>query len=316
MPSSENIHINELEDYFHCPKYFEFEYHSSLSGDGDQSEPSRIEFLKSVVCEAVDRAINSKGTSEDHVESAFDEKWPDYYKQVKSHSEYQSEFESALLRSGVINVCESIIDDHGIKQANSLVSSSVVGPDLTLSVDSQVGNQYQIPVDYLEVVDGKLNAIRLAESFTSLGIPYSGQNMTEKYFDEGQYRPDGLVRVFETYLTEQWIKNIVQEESCRPGSLVYISLLEDYHRAGNDANVEPDVRMGRSHFECDDTEIREWLETATAQIRDQIHDPSEFFSIEPFDTHSFDSILEEECEDCKFRVGCSKRIQQEVMFHE
>jgi len=316
MTNDMRLSVEQLGDFVQCPTRYKFEHETALSGEQDKSDERRVNLLRTVLCESLQQAIQDDVDIVDMATEVLDNYWGRYADAAEHHSPHQHRYDRLMLNRGVVDTCEKHIDRSEVKAARDVLDQPVVGPDLTLDVELDGGRQYRVTVDYLRVADGQLDAVCLTDSMWRIGLPYPGMDVFEKHFEEGQFRPSGVTRVFENYLTEEWLATATGDTPYEPGSLYYASLLEDHNRAGDAVQVESEWRTIRTHYDCSDSDIRDRLRTVTSHIEEAVFDPTVFFEAEGFDSHSFEDIAERECDDCAYRTGCEQRIQQEVRFNE
>lgn len=310
------LSVEQLGDFVQCPTQYQFKHETALSGEQDKSDERRVNLLRTVLCESIQRAIQDNVDLVDMAAEVLDNYWGTYADAAEHHSAHQHRYDRLMLNRGVVDTCEKHIDRSKVEAARDVLDQPVIGPDLPLDVELNGGRQYRVTVDYLRVADGKLDAVCLTDSMWRIGLPYPGMDVYEKHFKEGQFRPSGVTRVFENYLTEEWLATATGDTPYEPGSLYYASPLEEHNRAGDAVQVESEWRAISTHYDCSDSDIRDRLRTVTSHIEEAVFDPTIFFEAEGFDSHSFEDIVERECDDCAYRTGCEQRIQQEVRFNE
>lgn len=310
-----SLHVEAVGDFLRCPTRYRFEHETPLSGEEDETDDRRVELLRTVVCDALRRAIRDDAPLTETADAAFDDEWPTYADGASHHSRHQHEYDRLVLSNGVEDTCERHVDPEEVAAARAELRRPVVGPGLDLDVDLG-GRQYRVTVDYLRVADGRLDAVCLTDSLRRVGLPYPNVDVFEKHFEEGQFRPKAVTRLFETYLTEQWLADAVSDASCEPGSLYYAGAVENHNRAGEAVRVESEWRAVGTHYDCSDSDLLGRLRTLRSHVDAEEFDPATFFDAEGFDAHSFEDVVEYECDDCAYRVGCEQRIRTEVRFDE
>lgn len=316
MTSDSPLHVDQLGDFLRCPTRYRFEHETTLSGEQDRSDERRSDLVREVLCDALRRAIRDEVELADAASAILDEYWKTYADEAEHHSAHQHRYDRLVLANGIADTCEKHVDSEAVAAARDALDRPVVGPGLTLDVDLGDGREYRVAVDYLRVADGELDAVCLIDSLWRVGLPYPGMDIFEKHFDEGQFRPAGVTRVFENYLTEEWLAVVASDTPYEPGSLYYGSVLEEDTRAGDAVRVESEWRAVATQYECSDSDVRDRLRTLRSHVEEAVFDPTALFEVEGFDSNSFEDIVEHECDDCAYRIGCEQRIQQEVNFNE
>jgi len=316
MGSPEPIHVDDLETYLRCPAKYWFEYETPLEGDREEATASRTDLFRSVVCAALREAMDTGTDLSGAAVEAFDATWPEYADAVDHHSRHQRDHERRLLREGVLDACREHVDPDAVEAAREAFDRPVVGPTLPLEVASTDGTRYRIDCDYLRVDGRRADVVRLVDSLGSIGLTWPGMDVYEKHFQEGQFRPGAVARLFETHLAERWLEAAVDDAGCRAGTLQYGAVIERHFRAGESVSAESEWRAMNTHYDCHPSDVREKLRAVTGHLEDDVFDPERVLAADGLGSHGFDDVVRSECDRCAYRPGCEKRAAQEVRFDE
>lgn len=316
MDSPGPIHVDQLETYLRCPAKYRYEYGTTLEGDREEERTSRTDLFRSVVCTALREAMDADADLAETAAAAFDAAWREYADAVDHHSHHQRDHEYRLLREGVLDACREHVDRDAVETARETFDRPVVGPDLTLEVTSKGGTRYRIDCDYVRVGDRRADVVRLVDSLESVGLTWPGMDIYRKHFQEGQFRPGAVARLFETSLAERWLEAAVDDAGYRAGTLYYGAVVERHFRAGESVSAESEWRAMTAHYDCHPSDVREALRTVTGHLEDGVFDPERVLAADGLGDHSFDDVVRNECDRCAYRPGCEKRVGQEVRFDE
>jgi len=308
------VHVDDLETYLRCPAKYWYEYETPLEGDREDVTVSRTELFRSVVCDALREALASDADLAGTASDVFEATWPEYADAIDHHSHHQRDHEYRLLREGVLDACREHVDLDAVRTARETFDRTVVGPDLTLEVASKDGTRYRIDCDYARIGDRRADLVRLVDSLGSLGLAWPGMKIHEKHFQEGQFRPDAVARLFETHLAERWLAGAVEDAGCRAGTLRYGGVIEHHFRAGESVSAESEWRAMNTHYDCHPSDIREKLRTVRGHLEDDVFDPERVLAADGLGSHGFDDVVRSECDRCAYRPGCEKRAARGVRF--
>jgi hypothetical protein len=306
--------VQELTTYLLCPRKFEFEHVTELTGDNLEERGRFQQLLRKTICSGYSEARSNGVNPRDGALEALDIAWEWYAEMVDLHSSEQESTEKTRAEAGIDAYFDAVGTAHlkQINQAAAISGSPVVGPDIRLTAKIN-GVKVGTDVDYIIAADSRIVAVRLTDTLWGSRVPWENKTeIAKNHLERGDYKPKQVGTVLSARITEEALSQYGSDGT--GAELMYLSVVETTFETADGCDAEIDYRrMGRYL-----TDTRETIDEAIAWVIDSIEDetytPEVVFDEQDHWDGSFRQVVENTCGDCQYAAGCEEIISQEVMF--
>ncbi len=304
----------ELTTYLLCPRKYQFEHVSGLTGDTRQKWERFRQLLRKAICTGYSEAQSNDADPRDAALDALDMAWELYADALDLHSSEQESTEKTRAEAGIEAYFDAVGTAHleQIEQAAAICGSPVVGPDITLTAEIN-GNEVGADVDYIMATDSQIVGVRLTDTLWGCRVPWENKTeIAKNHLRRGDYMPEQVGTVLSARITEEALSQYGSDGS--EAELMYLSVMETTYESAEGCHAEIDHRrMGRYL-----SETRAIVDEAIAwmgeNIADEMYSPEDVFDEQTHWDGSFRQVVENTCEDCSHAVGCQEAIRRGVMF--
>jgi hypothetical protein len=305
----------ELTTFLVCPRKYEFEHVTELSGDGQRNQDLFRQLLRKAICTGYSDARSDGVDPRDAALADLDSTWSLYADAADHHSSQQETTEKTRAEAGIEAYFDAVGTTHldRIEQAATVCGEPVVGPDITLTTEIQ-GQQVGVDVDYIIADDSQLRGVRFTDRMWGSKVPYeTDDEIAEEHLDQGDYEPEKVGTVIAARIAEEALS---QYGSDKIGTeLMYLSVMEETFETDGECEAVIDQRqMGL--FLAD---RRQTVDDAIAWMSENIandqYSPQQVFDEQDYWDGSFDQVVEKSCRYCSYAAGCQEAIRREVMFN-
>jgi hypothetical protein len=308
------LSAQELTTFLLCPRKYEIEHESELTGDSQRNQDLFRHLLRQAICTGYSDARNDGTDPHDAAVSALDTTWGLYADAADHHSSQQESTEKTRARAAIDAYFEAVGTTHldRIEQADSIRDEPVVGPDITLTTEIQ-GQHVEVNVDYIMADDSQIVGVRLTDRMWGSKVPYeTDDELLEEHLDQGNYQPEKVGTVIAARIAEAALSQYGSSETGT--ELMYLSLMEElFETDGECEAVINRRRMGQFL-----TDSRQIVDDAIAWMGENITDaqfsPEQVFDEQDHWDGTFEQVVENSCRYCSYAAGCQEIIRREVMF--
>lgn len=304
----------ELTTFLVCPRKYEFEYVTELTGDTYQNRDRFRQLLRKAICTGYNEARSNGADPHDAALDALNGAWELYTDAVDLHSSEQEATEKTRAEAGIEAYFDTVGTTHleQIEQAAAICGSPVVGPDITLTATIN-GNEIGADVDYIIAADSQIVGVRLTDRLWGSRVPWENKTeIAKKHLGRGAYWPEQVGTVLSARITEEALSQYGSDGT--GAELMYLSVMETTFESADGCDTEIDHRrMGRYLSDTRET-IDEAIAWMSENIADETYSPEEVFDEQDHWDGSFHQVVENTCQDCSHAAGCEEAISREVMF--
>lgn len=304
----------ELTTFLVCPRKYEFEHVTELTGDTRQDWDRFRQLLRKAICTGYNEARSNGVDPHDAALNALDDAWELYTDTVDLHSSEQESRERTRAEAGIDAYFDEVGTAHleQIEQAAAICGSPVIGPDITLTATIN-GNEVATDVDYIIAADSQIVGVRLTDTLWGSRVPWENKtDIAKNHLERGDYKPKQVGTVLSARITEEALNQYGSDGT--GAELMYLSVMETTFESGDGCDAEIDYRRMGGYL----SDTRETIDEAIAWMSDNIagetYSPVEVFNEQDHWDGSFRQVVENTCQDCSHAAGCEEAISREVMF--
>lgn len=305
----------ELTTYLLCPRKYEFEHVSELTGDKRRNHDLFRKLLRKAICTGHSEGLSNDADPHKAAMEALDTAWDFYADSADHHSSQQESTEKTRARAGIDAYFDAVGTTHlnRIEEAAAVCGEPVVGPDITLTAKIQ-GQQVGVDVDYIMADDSQIVGVRLTDQMWGSQVPYESQDdIVEVHLDQGGYMPEKVGTVIGARIAEEALS---QYGNASTGTgMTYLSVMETTFETDGDCQAEIE-RRPMSQFL---TDYQQTVDDAIAwmaeNIIDKVYSPEQVFDEQDHWDGDFEQVVENSCRYCSHAAGCQETIRREVKFN-
>lgn len=311
---TDSVAVEELVTYLVCPRQYEFECVSALTGDDHRDGAAFRQILRETITAGISSGLEGDDPYEAAV-SALDAAWDDYAEDIGHHSEQQEEAERNRARAAVDAYFDGVGRDHldGVAEADDLCDFSVVGPDARLSAVID-GHRLTVDVDYVAVDRGRLAGVRLTDTFWGSSVPYANStDILTDHFEQAEYRPRQVGAVLAARVVEEALADYGGDGV--GAEFGYLSVMQTVFENADGCEAETDVRWMGDYLANDRDSVDDAIAWLCGNLQDEVYSPVALFDEQDHWSGSFELVSEYECRRCSYVAGCQEAIREDVMFN-
>lgn len=311
---TDGLTAQELSTYLLCPRKYEFEHVTGLTGDTQQNQDRFRQLLRKAICTGHSKARKNDADPHDTALEALDSTWELYADATNHHSTQQETTEKARARAGIDAYFDTVGAAHleRIEQAATICGRSVIGPNIILTAEIQ-GQQVGVNVDYIMAGESQIVGIRLTDRMWGSKVPYeSSDDIAENHFDQGEYEPEKVGTVIRARIAEEALSQYMSSDM--ESELTYLSVLETTFEISGECQAEIEQRPMDQFLVDSRQTIDDAIAWIAGNISDEIYSPEEAFDNQDYWNGSFEQVVENSCKYCPYAAGCQEKIRREVIF--
>lgn len=303
-----------LTTFLVCPRKYEFEHVTELTGDTRQERDRFQQLLRKAICTGYSKARSNGVDPRDGALEALGVAWDLYTDAVDLHSSEQESTEKTRAEAGIDAYFDAVGTTHleQIEQAAAICGSPVVGPDITLTATIN-GNEVGTDVDYIIAADSQIVGVRITDTLWGSRVPWENKTeIAKNHLESGDYKPEQVGTVLSARITEEALNQYGSDGT--GAELMYFSVMETTFESADGCDAEIDYRRMGGYLSDTRETIDEAIAWMSENIADETYSPEEVFNEQDHWDGSFRQVVENTCQDCSHAAGCEEAVSREVMF--
>lgn len=312
---TDTLTAQELTTYLLCPRKYEFEHVSGLTGEKRRNQDLFRKLLRKAICTGHSEARSNGTDPHDAALEALDVAWDLYADAADHHSSQQESTEKTRARAGIDAYFDTVGATHldQIEQAAAICGSPVIGPEITLTTEIQ-GQQVAVDVDYIIADDSQIVGVRLTDQMWGEQVPYeSKDDIAEIHLEQGDYKPEKVGTVIGARIAEAALSQY--GDSSTGTELAYLSVMETTFERDGDCQAEIEQRrMGQFLADSRQT-VDDAIAWMAENMTDEVYSPEQVFDEQDHWDGEFEQVVENSCRYCSHAAGCQEAIRREVKFN-